>query len=202
MSEPQLSPRSALAGLLVAGRHGRAGEPGVFLAEMCPSAIVAIAAHSGCESETAAALGLRSSSGCTALGAATFVWTGPGQWIAIAEGAPADLRYRLAAIPDGLATLTDLGGARAVLCIRGTAARRVLAKLLPVDVHPAAFGPGDGAATIAGHIPVLAWLTDDVAGFRVACGRSYAASMWHAVGAAAAEFGCEVAPTLNSGRTS
>ncbi|MCC7425342.1 MAG: sarcosine oxidase subunit gamma [Alphaproteobacteria bacterium] len=194
MAETRLAPRSALAGLLVPGRYGRAGEPGIALAELRPAGVTAIVARAGQDAALASALGLPAGPGCVRAGAITFVWSGPGQWVAFDAGATAEARSGLAALPDAFATMTDLGGARVVLRVAGPAARRALAKLLPIDLHPSAFGPRAGAATLAAHIPVLVWLPDEAAGFHIACYRSFGAALWHAVSGAAAEFGYEVAP--------
>ena len=65
----------------------------------------------------------------------------------------------------------DVSDARAVLRLRGTGAREVLAKLCPVDLHPDAFGPGELRRTRAAQVAAAFWMTEDEA-FTVVCFRS------------------------------
>ncbi len=66
---------------------------------------------------------------------------------------------------------TDMSDARAVFRISGPAAREVLAKLSPVDLSPAAFGPGELRRTRAAQVAAAFWLGDDGA-FTLICFRS------------------------------
>lgn len=50
------------------------------------------------------------------------------------------------------ALVADVSHARAVLLVEGVAARDVLAKLTPVDLRPAAFGPGAFRRTRLGQV--------------------------------------------------
>ncbi|MEI9963328.1 MAG: sarcosine oxidase subunit gamma family protein [Caulobacteraceae bacterium] len=86
----------------------------------------------------------------------------------------------------GLAAVCDQGDAYAVFAVTGPAARRVLAKGVPVDIDPAVFGLDSSAATLVAHMGVNLWRADD--GFRIAVFRSYAESFRHWLEGAAAEF--------------
>jgi sarcosine oxidase subunit gamma len=109
---------------------------------------------------------------------------GPGRWLAISEaGAP--LYERLAAPLAGLASLCEQGDGYAVFAIGGPASRRVLAKGVPVDLHPAVFAPDAVAVTLIAHMGAIVWRADEA--FRIAVFRSYARSFWHWLTEAAAE---------------
>jgi len=70
-----------------------------------------------------------------------------------------------------------------------------LAKLLPIDLHPRAFAPGDTALTAAGQVGVQIWQRDVPADtgptYELVVFRSYAAAMWQWLTRAAAEFNAE-----------
>lgn len=66
----------------------------------------------------------------------------------------------------------DVSDLRAVLRIDGLAAREVLAKLTPADLHPEAFGPGAFRRTHLGQVAAAIWLEGQ--GARVLCFRSVA----------------------------
>ena len=91
-----------------------------------------------------------------------------------------------------MASVFDLTDSRVVLEVSGPRIRDALAKLLPIDLHPAAFRPGDVAVTVASHIGVTVWQIDDAPRYRLAVARSYSGSFWRSLVAAAAEYGCEV----------
>jgi sarcosine oxidase subunit gamma len=68
-----------------------------------------------------------------------------------------------------------------------------LAKILPIDLHPRAFAPGDVASTTASHIGATLWRLEDSAEglpvFEIAVFRSLAGSFWDTLTRSAAEFG-------------
>jgi sarcosine oxidase subunit gamma len=66
----------------------------------------------------------------------------------------------------------DVSDLRACLCLDGPAAREVLAKLTPADLHPDAFGPGSFRRTRLGQVAAAIWLEGQ--GARVLCFRSLA----------------------------
>jgi sarcosine oxidase subunit gamma len=119
----------------------------------------------------------------------TFVWAGPDQWLAIAEGdGTRDLESELKAKLEGIASVVDQSDGRVIVRISGTSAREVLAKGVPVDLHPRVFGPGSVAITHASHIGVILWQLDDAPTYELAMFRSYADSFAHWLFEAAAEF--------------
>ncbi len=60
----------------------------------------------------------------------------------------------------------------------------ILKKLLPIDIER--FAPDDVAITIAAHIGVRVWREGDA--YVLACFRSFAVALHHALAEAAAEF--------------
>lgn len=86
--------------------------------------------------------------------------------------------------------VVDVSDARALFRIEGPGAREALAKLSPVDLSPAAFGPGQIRRTRLGHVPVAFWMVGDDA-FELVCFRSVAQYVFDLL-KAAAEPGGEV----------
>ncbi len=107
-----------------------------------------------------------------------FLWAGPDQWLAAAERTGGrDLDAELQPIVAGLAAVTDQTDARAILRVSGPRAREVLAKGVPLDLHPRVFGPGSVAITHASHIGVILWQTDAAPSYELAVFRSFAQSL-------------------------
>ena len=122
-----------------------------------------------------------------------FVWYGPDQWLAVAErGAGShtgrDIELELKPLLAGLASVVDQSDGRAVVRISGSRARDVLAKGLPVDLHPRAFKANGVAITHASHIGVILWQTDAAPTYEIAMFRSFADSFTHWLLEAAAEY--------------
>jgi heterotetrameric sarcosine oxidase gamma subunit len=200
-----LAPRSALADILVLGRHGRSdGPPGIIVSERGALCLASLITRKG-QADTLAALmksayGLdlptagRSTDGLMPDGRSIrFLSAGPGQFLAIAEGA-ADFATELMTTLGRRAMIADQGDGRCVLRVGGPKARNVLAKGFTIDLHPRVFKPGDTALTQAAHIGVQLWQLDAAPTYEIAFFRSLAASFWSWLTASAAEFGYEVVP--------
>jgi heterotetrameric sarcosine oxidase gamma subunit len=109
-----------------------------------------------------------------------FVWLGPDQWLAIADRASGrDLEVELKQHLAGLASVVDQSDGRVVVRVSGPLAREVLAKGIPIDLHPRTFALNAAAITHASHIGVLIWRIDDAPTFELAMFRSYADSFAH-----------------------
>ncbi|MDV7142627.1 sarcosine oxidase subunit gamma family protein [Tropicimonas sp. TH_r6] len=67
----------------------------------------------------------------------------------------------------------DVSDARASFRLEGPGAREVLARLCPVDLSPAAFGPGDLRRTRLAQVPAAFWI-DEAGAFTLVCFRSVA----------------------------
>ncbi len=123
------------------------------------------------------------------------VWAGPDQWLLFApDSGGRDLEQELRAKIGGFASIADQSDARLFVRVAGPSSRNILAKLLPIDIHPRPFPQGSAAITHAAHIGVMVWRSDKPRSdcFVLACSRSYAQSFWHALMDAAAEFGVSV----------
>ena len=107
-----------------------------------------------------------------------LVWSAPGQFLAVGD---AVMVQRLANALRGMALLIDLTGARAVVRLSGPSVRDVLARVLPLDLHPRVMAPGRVAATVAAHIGVQIWQVDDAPSYDLAGPVSYAGSLMRAL---------------------
>lgn len=119
----------------------------------------------------------------------SFLWFGPDRWMAVGErDGGRDLEENLKRHLHGIAAVVDHSDGRAVLRLSGARARDVLAKGVPLDLHPRVFKPNDVAITHASHIGVLLWQVDDAPTYEIAVPRSYAHSFCDWLLDAAEEF--------------
>lgn len=119
----------------------------------------------------------------------SVLWSGRDQWIAMASrGDGRDLERELKPLMAGLASLTDQSDARAIFRLSGKRARDVLAKGVPIDLHPREFGVQSLAITHADHIGIILWQVDDAPTYELAVFRSFAQSLadWIAASARSA----------------
>ncbi|WP_030611764.1 sarcosine oxidase subunit gamma [Streptomyces sclerotialus] len=93
-------------------------------------------------------------------GPRTTLWLGPDEWLVVAPpgAAPftAELHEALAGEPG---SVVDVSAHRTVVELRGPAARDVLDKGCPLDLHPSVFTPGQAVTTQLGPVPVILWRT-------------------------------------------
>ena len=80
-----------------------------------------------------------------------------------------------------------------MLELSGPRVRDVLAKGVPLDLHPVRFRDGDVALTAVAHVAVHLRQVSDAPAYRLSVPRSYFGAFWHWLASSAAEFGCEVA---------
>jgi heterotetrameric sarcosine oxidase gamma subunit len=200
VSDLVLMPRSALDRVLVPGHYGAEGDvPGVTVAEETGAALASVMARKGKTTELCARVRERFATDLPMTprrvtdGAVHFIWAGPGRWLAQAPNQPpatfeSDLRDNLS----GLASVTSQSDGRTIIRVGGPKARDALAKGVPLDLDPRAFGPGDTAMTTVAHINVHFWQCDAVPTYDFAVFRSFAGSFCEWLLDAAAEFGIEV----------
>jgi sarcosine oxidase subunit gamma len=104
----------------------------------------------------------------TASGPHTVVWLGPDEWLVLSQAeataVAAELREALAGAPG---SVVDVSANRTTLELSGPAARQVLEKGCPLDLHPRAFGPGQAVSTTVGPVPVLLWQVDKTPTYRL-----------------------------------
>jgi sarcosine oxidase subunit gamma len=191
---------SALDGAIAPGRHGRrAGDAGVIATEVADAGLAVVTARKGrlaaLADATRGAFGVElAHTPRRVVGRdIAFIWSGPEQWLAHMEPAPAAGMEAVLAEPlAGLASIVDQSHGRTVLRVTGPRVRDALAKGLPIDLHPRAFKPGDTAVTSVAHIGVHLWQTDDRPTYEIAVARGFAVSFWHWLEASAAEYGLEL----------
>ncbi len=178
MLDSALAARPAVS--LAPGRRGRAaGPPGLTIQERAGRTIVGIAARRGREADLVEAVRgrwgvvLPTTPRVVDSGMVSFAWAGSGQWLAHAP-AEAGLEAALRSALDGLAALVAQGDGRVVLLLGGGGVRTVLATLVPVDLHPRSFGPGDTAITLAGHVGIHLRQLDEAPTFELTAFRSFA----------------------------
>lgn len=109
------------------------------------------------------------------------VCTSPGQWLMLREGTSESLGALLAEALGEAASLIDVSGAHVGVRVRGVGARAALGRFLPLDLHPRTMRPGQAAATLAAHLPVLLWQVDDRPAYDLLCARSLAGSFRRAL---------------------
>jgi heterotetrameric sarcosine oxidase gamma subunit len=117
-------------------------------------------------------------------GGVTALGIGPGRWLFLHQSMD-----QLAQL-SGMASLSDHSDGYAVFELWGPRAREILAKGVPVDLHPTVF-TDTVAVTIIAHIGAVVWQSAPDH-FSIAIFRSYAGSFWHWLAASAAEFGLVV----------
>lgn len=107
----------------------------------------------------------------------SIIWAGPDQWVVTApDPETRDLEFELREVLGGLASVVDQSSGRTVIRISGERARDVLAKGLPLDLHPKAFQPGHAAITHIDHIGAMFWQLDASPVYEVAVFRSFTES--------------------------
>ena len=110
--------------------------------------------------------------------ALALLWCAPGQFLAVGDTAATQ---RLADALRDRALLIDLTGARVVVRLAGKSVRDVLARVVPLDLHPRAMRPGHVVSTVAAHIGVQVWQIDDAPSYDLAGPVSYAGSLLRAL---------------------
>lgn len=110
----------------------------------------------------------------TTKGDSTLIWTGRNQAFLIGPD-PAPLA--------AYAALTDQTDGWAALTLQGPHATDVLARLIPLDLRPAAFPTGQTARTALNHMNVVIWRTAPY-GFTLMVFRSMAGTASHEIEAA------------------
>ncbi len=173
----ELRASSPCAGLLPLVRGG------VTLDEVSPGVITALAPFRGGEAALSSALQAAYGLGFPAAGQAleagetACIWSGRAQAFLIGPAPDAGLAAR--------AVLTDQSDAWAVVELSGPGAEDVLARLVPLDLRPAAFPPGWAARSLLQHMTVTLWRSGSGA-FRIMAFRSMARTLAHEIGTAMA----------------
>jgi methylglutamate dehydrogenase subunit D len=194
-----LTSRSALDRVLAPGHYGaEADVPGVTISEHTGLALASVMVRRGKTAELRARVKERFATDLpmtprrVADGGIHFIWAGPGRWLAAAHRSPAELESQLREALSGLASVSSQSDGRSIIRISGLKAREALAKGVPLDLDPRAFGPGDTAMTVVAHINVHLWQSDAAPTYDFAVFRSFAGSFCQWLVDAAKEFGVHV----------
>lgn len=191
--------RFPLHGIAQTGRHGRQDGPaGLMIAVRDDIAFASVTARRGKFGALKAALmsyGLVLPVGPrrATSRALSFSGIGPDQWLASAEGAETNgFAARLRSRIGPFAAVTDQSDARLALHLSGPRVREVLAKGVPIDLHPKVFKVGDVANTVIAYMHVQIEMLDAAPVYQLTAARSTAGSLWSWLTASAAGYGYEV----------
>ena len=131
----------------------------------------------------------------------SFLWTGYRTWMAMANEADIpDLESVVRHDIGVLASISDQSDGRLLVELSGAQVREALAKLVPVDLHPRAFRPGDTALTLFGHVAGQITQVDSAPAYELMMFRGYADSFLHDLTECGAEFGIDVIAETGSFR--
>ena len=170
---------------------------GVRLSRRDPVEIVSLSARRGAEAALSAKVRERLRTSLpdgphrTAAEGLCILGVGPRRWLIVRDGADPDFEPDLARDLGGLGAVCLQSDAYAVFRVSGPFARATLAKGVPIDLHPSAFGTGDAAVTAAAHIGVVIWQVDEAPTFDLAVFRSYERHLWAWLRDSAAAFGLQ-----------
>ncbi len=199
MADRALRARAPLAGLARPGRFGAASQkPGVIIEERTDLALATLMVRRCKEQDlkiaVAVAYGIDLLDGprVASKDGVSFAGIGVGQWFAAAGPRETEFVPQLRRRLTNLASVADQSDGRVVLRLRGDRVRDVLAKGIPVDLHPRNFKTGDVASTLVAHIGVQIEQLDDQPTFQLMAFRSLAGSLWSWLTKAAAEYSYEV----------
>jgi len=88
----------------------------------------------------------------------SVLWLGPDEWLVVSQMTGEVLVPTLEeSVAGAHAAIVDVSANRTVLELQGAAARAVLEKGCPTDLHPRSFGPDRAVSTTLARIPVLLW---------------------------------------------
>ena len=207
-TRPAWQPQSAWAGILTAGRHGSAeGTAGLVVTPLDGFGLALVLAGRGPDADGITAMLVRLHGAVpprlprlSAGPSFDMVATGPGRWLVISGDRA--IAASLAAVLGTTCAVSDQSDGLALVRIAGPAARSVLAKGCPVDLHDRAFAVGAAAATMIGSINATVRRRPDAGSapvFDLAATRSMAGSFAHWLLASAAAYGCVVTEALRPG---
>jgi sarcosine oxidase subunit gamma len=158
--------RSPLAHLADRLRDATVSGPrGVSLAEWpyAPMVSLRVAPASPAAHRVVKHLGAALPTACGATASArsgTALWLGPDEWLIVSPpGTPSVADELHAALAGEPGSVVDVSANRAVLELRGPAARQVLEKGCALDLHPRSCGRGQAFVTQIGPVPVILWQT-------------------------------------------
>ncbi len=180
-------------------RHGSAGgESGVSICEIRRFQLVLLLASRGqsaaMRKKTKSVFGSDpgAAPGAVAVkNGGMLIWSGPDQFYAMYPREKAATLDKLKQTFAAVTSISDQSGSRSLIRMSGPRVRDCLAKMVPIDLHPAVFRPGDAAATRMGHIAVSIW-RDAGDNFNILVSASFADTLWRGILDHGAEYGVEI----------
>ena len=150
--------------------QGPVSKAGLVLAPLADRSIWSLALFPGAQVEKALGQPMPAPNRWAAAGQGRLVWTGRDQAFLMDAPAPQGL--------DGLAAVTDQSGGWAGVSLTGPSVAAALARLVPVDLSPAAFGAQAAIRAPVNHMSALILRTapDSV---ELWVFRSMARTLWH-----------------------
>ena len=130
----------------------------VVVERLAPPGMVTLKAHDMAPPLAALGLPVPAVRRMVRAGDRAALWMAPDEVLILGPDAALDAMAAMApALAGAHHLMADVTDARALFRIAGPRAREVLAKLCPVDLHPAAFGPGDVRRTRAAQVAAAIW---------------------------------------------
>ena len=129
------------------------------------------------------------------VGDATLYGIGPDEWLAVGGHGPATAQRLRDASAGQFVGVTDVTENYTTFVASGPAAREILAKGCPLDLHPKQFQPGDVAGSVIAKATVVLNLVSEEAGdarFEVLVRRSFADYLFRWLEDAARDVGVAV----------
>ncbi len=116
-----------------------------------------------------------------AAGELKALWLGPDEWLILGPGGrETELVGTLARGLQGQhAGATDVSEARTWILVAGGRARALLARGIPLDLHPREFRPGHCAQTGLAGANIILQQTDDRPSYEIGVTNSFADHLWH-----------------------
>ncbi|MET7703515.1 sarcosine oxidase subunit gamma family protein [Streptomyces sp. NPDC005485] len=110
-----------------------------------------------------------------ASGPHTVLWLGPDEWLVLSRSEETTVTAALRQALDGApGSVVEVSANRTTLELSGPAARQVLEKGCPLDLHPRSCAPGRAVSTTVGPVAVLLWQVDDAPTYRLLPRSSFA----------------------------
>lgn len=159
---------SPLAHLKEKLAHGEvSGERGVKAREIAFTSQIGLRAEPGSAAHAAIAaeLGIALPAGVGSITGSSegiaALWLGPDEFLVLAPEGTELAAGLIRALGDEPGQVVDLSANRTVIELSGPAARAVLEKGCPADLHPRVFGVGTAITTSLGPVPLLLWKTGE-----------------------------------------
>ena len=119
-----------------------------------------------------------------------ILWYGPDEWLLITpQHAAPELSKRLTeALQSVFSAVNEVTGGNTLLELSGSAARELLSKGCPMDLHSSVFSTGQCAQTLIGKTGFTLYQTDDAPSYKLIVRRSFADYLGHWLLDASKEF--------------